>query len=59
MNDPQKPKITIPVPGMEPGKVAMLGDLMKRATSAMGVKPCLPCQKRAEALNRMIGFKGR
>lgn len=31
-----------------------LGDLIKAATGALGVKPCAPCQKRAEALNRRV-----
>ena len=31
-----------------------LGDLIKRATYSMGVKPCSGCQKRAEVLNRWV-----
>jgi hypothetical protein len=35
------------------------GDLVKAATTAVGVKPCPPCQKRAEALNRILRFTPR
>jgi hypothetical protein len=30
-----------------------LGDVIKDATKAVGIKPCEGCQKRAEALNRL------
>jgi hypothetical protein len=33
-----------------------LGDVIKRVTYAMGVKPCAGCEKRAAALNRWIRF---
>ncbi len=33
-----------------------LGDVIKRATYAMGVKPCGGCVKRAAALNRWMVF---
>jgi hypothetical protein len=33
-----------------------LGDVIKRATYAMGIKPCSGCEKRAVALNRRIHF---
>lgn len=36
-----------------------LGDALKRATRAVGVKPCGGCEKRAAALNRWITFTGR
>jgi hypothetical protein len=35
------------------------GDLVKAATAAVGVKPCTPCQKRAETMNRMLTLKPR
>jgi hypothetical protein len=31
-----------------------LGDLVKRATYAMGIKPCGGCEQRAAALNRWM-----
>lgn len=37
---------------------AGLGDVIKRATSAVGIKPCGGCQRRAAALNRWLTFSG-
>jgi hypothetical protein len=31
-----------------------LGDLVKKATYAMGIKTCGGCEKRAQALNRWV-----
>jgi hypothetical protein len=36
-----------------------LGDAIKRATYALGIKPCTGCQRRAETLNRVLVFTGR
>ncbi len=36
-----------------------LGDVIKRATSAIGIKPCGGCARRAAALNRWLVFTGR
>jgi hypothetical protein len=36
-----------------------LGDVIKRVTSAAGIKPCGGCQRRAAALNRWLVFSGR
>jgi hypothetical protein len=36
-----------------------LGDVIKRATSAVGVKPCGGCAQRAARLNSRIVFTGR
>ena len=36
-----------------------LGDVIKRATSAVGVKPCGGCAQRAAVLNRWMVFSGR
>jgi hypothetical protein len=33
-----------------------LGDVIKRATYAMGIKPCTGCERRAAALNRWMHF---
>lgn len=35
-----------------------LGDVIKRATSAVGIKPCGGCGRRAAALNRWVVFTG-
>jgi hypothetical protein len=33
-----------------------LGDVIKRVTYALGVKPCVGCDKRAAALNQWMRF---
>lgn len=33
-----------------------LGDVIKRAASFVGIKPCGGCQRRADALNRWLKF---
>lgn len=33
-----------------------LGDVIKHATYAIGIKPCSGCQKRAAALNKWMAF---
>ena len=33
-----------------------LGDVIKKVTYAMGLKPCAVCEKRAAALNRWVRF---
>ena len=33
-----------------------LGDLIKKSTYAMGIKPCGGCERRAAALNRWMTF---
>jgi peroxiredoxin len=35
-----------------------LGDLIKRLTSALGIKPCVGCERRAALLNRWLVFSG-
>ncbi len=34
-----------------------LGDVVKKVTTAVGIKPCSACQKRAELLNGWMKFK--
>ncbi len=34
------------------------GNALKRATSAVGIKPCGGCERRATALNRWFVFSG-
>jgi hypothetical protein len=36
-----------------------LGTVVKRATTAVGIRPCGGCARRAEALNRRVVFTGR
>ena len=36
-----------------------LGEVIKRATAAVGIRPCSGCQQRAQALNRRVVFRRR
>ena len=36
-----------------------LGDVVKRATSSVGIRPCGGCEQRAAALNRWLVFSGK
>jgi hypothetical protein len=36
-----------------------LGDVIKRATTAVGIKPCGGCAERASRLNARLTFTGR
>jgi hypothetical protein len=36
-----------------------LGDVIKRATYAVGIRPCGGCERRAAALNHWLVFTGR
>ena len=36
-----------------------LGDVIKRATYAVGIKPCGGCERRAATLNRWMVFSGK
>ena len=46
----------IRLPGFIKEEEIGLGDVIKRVTYAMGIKPCAGCQKRAAALNRRMRF---
>ncbi len=47
------------LPGFIVDEEIGLGDVVKRATSAMGIAPCGDCAQRAAALNRWMVFSGR
>lgn len=34
-----------------------LGDVVAKATKAVGIQPCEGCKKRQEALNKLVSFK--
>ena len=53
-----KPKHPVPGPA-PPTSVLGLGDAIKRVTTAVGIKPCKACQKRAEKLNRLFPLRQR
>ena len=44
------------LPGFVSQEEVGLGDVIKRATYALGIKPCAPCERRAAALNRWMVF---
>ena len=46
------------LPGFVTDEDVGLGDLIKRATSLLGIKPCGGCAERAAALNRRVTFSG-
>jgi hypothetical protein len=47
------------LPGFITDKEIGLGDVIKHATSAVGIQPCDDCAKRAAMLNRWMIFVGR
>jgi hypothetical protein len=47
------------VPWLDENAEIGLGDVIKRATSYVGLKHCRGCERRAAALNRWIAFLGR
>ena len=51
---PRRLRIRIPLRMQQP--TIGLGDVVKRLTTSVGFRPCSGCQKRAEALNRMVQF---
>ena len=57
----EKPKpVKVKLPGflMDEEDVG-LGDLIKRITTSVGIKPCGGCSKRAETLNNWVTFSGK
>jgi hypothetical protein len=55
---PRQPR-EVRIPGFVPDEPVGLGDVVKRATSRAGIKPCGGCARRASALNRAVVFTGR
>ena len=47
------------LPGFISDEDIGLGDVIKRATYAIGMKPCGGCERRASALNRWMVFGRR
>jgi hypothetical protein len=47
------------MPGFTAGEEVGLGDVIKRATSIVGIRPCGDCARRAAALNGWLMFAGR
>jgi hypothetical protein len=54
VQDAMAPTFRVRLPGFVLEDEVGLGDLIKKATYAMGVPPCSGCERRAAALNRWI-----
>jgi hypothetical protein len=52
----EQPAHHVRLPGFLVEDEVGLGDLIKRVTYVMGIKPCSGCEKRAAALNRWMTF---
>lgn len=69
MTETNNQESTITESGQQPHRVRLpgfisdeeigLGDVIKRATSAVGIRPCDDCAKRAARLNRWLVFTSR
>jgi hypothetical protein len=46
------------LPGFVSEEQIGLGDVLKRVTSSVGIRPCGGCARRAEALNRRVVLGG-
>jgi hypothetical protein len=56
-SQPDRQPHRVRLPGFLIEEEIGLGDVIKRATYAMGIKPCAGCERRAAALNRWMTFK--
>ena len=57
--DNERQPYRVRLPGFISDRDIGLGDVIKRATSAVGIKPCGGCARRAAALNRWMVFSGK
>jgi hypothetical protein len=55
----ERPPRHVSLPGFITDEEIGLGDVISRATSYFGVKPCAGCRRRAAALNRWLLFTRR
>ena len=54
-----RPPYRVRLPGFITEEDVGLGDVIKRATSTVGMRPCDACARRAAALNRWLVFSGQ
>ena len=52
----EQPRHRVRLPGFINDSEIGLGDVIKRATYAVGIKPCGRCERRAAVLNRWMVF---
>jgi len=57
-DDTKRAAYRVRLPGFVSREEIGLGDVIKRATSAVWVRPCGGCERRAVALNRWVNFSG-
>jgi hypothetical protein len=57
-NRPDEPH-GLRLPGFVNDEDVGLGEAIKQVTSAIGIRPCGSCERRAAALNRLLVFSGR
>jgi hypothetical protein len=58
-DETEHPPHRVRLPGFITGEEIGLGDVIKRTTSYLGIKPCGGCERRAAALNRWLTFTNR
>jgi hypothetical protein len=58
LDTPERAPYRVRLPGFISDKEVGLGDVIQRATYAIGIKPCGGCGRRAAALNRLMVFTG-
>jgi hypothetical protein len=58
-NEPERRPYKVRLPGFISDEDIGLGDAIKSATSAIGIKPCGGCAHRAAALNRWMVISGK
>ena len=58
-NSQRESQHRVRLPGFVRDEDIGLGDVIKRATYAIGIKPCGGCQRRAKQLNRWMVFSGK
>jgi hypothetical protein len=47
------------IPGFNAETEVGVGEVIKRATSLAGIRPCKSCSARADSFNRWLVFSGR
>ena len=53
------PRHRVPLPRFISDEEIGAGDVIKRATATIGIRPCGGCAQRTERLNAWLGFSGR
>jgi len=55
----ETPARRVRIPGFTAGTEVGLGEVIKRATTVIGMRPCRSCSERAARLDRWMTFTGR